>query len=53
PLYYITRGRYIGVFSGWDAVGPKVLGISRAIYHKTESVEQGVGIVKRAIERGE
>jgi hypothetical protein len=36
-----------------DAVGPKVLGISRAIYHKTESVEQGVGIVKRAIERGE
>ncbi|KAG1844883.1 hypothetical protein C8R48DRAFT_678310 [Suillus tomentosus] len=53
PLYYITRGRYIGVFSGWDATGPKVLGVSRAIYHKVESVEQGAGIVRGAIERGE
>ncbi|KAG2134929.1 uncharacterized protein EDB93DRAFT_1107253 [Suillus bovinus] len=53
PLYYITRGRYIGVFSGWDATSPKVLGVSRAIYHKVESVEQGAGIVKCAIERGE
>ncbi|OJA09521.1 hypothetical protein AZE42_10690, partial [Rhizopogon vesiculosus] len=25
PFYYITRGRYIGVFSGWDATGPKIL----------------------------
>ncbi|KAG1896976.1 uncharacterized protein F5891DRAFT_1192387 [Suillus fuscotomentosus] len=53
PLYYITRGRYIGVFSGWDATGPKVLGVSRAIYHKVESVEKGAGILRRAIERGE
>ncbi|KAG1908790.1 uncharacterized protein F5891DRAFT_974105 [Suillus fuscotomentosus] len=53
PLYYITRGRYIGVFSGWDATGPKVLGVSRAIYHKVESVEQGAGIVERAIECSE
>ncbi|KAG1811604.1 hypothetical protein EV424DRAFT_1349622 [Suillus variegatus] len=52
PLYYITRGRYIGIFSGWDATAPKVLGVSRAIYHKAESLEHGVGIVKRAIERG-
>ncbi|KAG2739931.1 hypothetical protein P692DRAFT_20881457 [Suillus brevipes Sb2] len=53
PLYYITRGRYIGVFSGWDATGPKVLGVSRAIFHKVDTVEQGIAIVKRAIERGE
>ncbi|KAG2116471.1 uncharacterized protein F5147DRAFT_768837 [Suillus discolor] len=53
PLYYITRGRYIGVFSGWDATGPKVLGVSRAIYHKAESLELGIGIMKRAIEHGE
>ncbi|KAG1818250.1 hypothetical protein EV424DRAFT_1540192 [Suillus variegatus] len=53
PLYYITRGRYIGIFSGWDATAPKVLGVSRTIYHKAESLEHGVGIVKRAIERGE
>ncbi|KAG2058311.1 hypothetical protein BDR06DRAFT_994568 [Suillus hirtellus] len=53
PLYYIMRGRYIGVFSGWDATGPKVLGVSHAIYHKVESVEQGAGIVRHAIERGE
>ncbi|KAG2125465.1 hypothetical protein DEU56DRAFT_916527 [Suillus clintonianus] len=53
PLYYVTRGRYIGIFSGWDATGPKVLGVSRAIYHKVDSIEQGINIVKGAIDRAE
>ncbi|KAG2108582.1 hypothetical protein DEU56DRAFT_920484 [Suillus clintonianus] len=53
PLYYVTRGRYIGIFSGWDATGPKVLGVSRAIYHKVDSIEQGINIVKGAIDRGD
>ncbi|KAG2114605.1 uncharacterized protein F5147DRAFT_769919 [Suillus discolor] len=47
------QGRYIGVFSGWDATGPKVLGVSCAIYHKAESLELGIGIMKRTIEHGE
>ncbi|KAG2053399.1 hypothetical protein BDR06DRAFT_1008790 [Suillus hirtellus] len=53
PLYYIMRGRYIGVLSGWDATGPKVLSVSPAIFHKVDTVEQGIMIVKHAIERGE
>ena len=36
-----------------DATGPKVLGVSRAIFHKVETVDIGVGIVKRAIDRGD
>ncbi|KAG2360243.1 hypothetical protein BDR07DRAFT_1487278 [Suillus spraguei] len=53
PLYYVTRGRYIGIFSGWDATGPKVLGVSHAIYHKVDSVEQGISIMKGVIDRGD
>lgn len=71
PFYYVTRGRYIGIFSGWwagfseflmssssflpcrDATGPKVLGVSRAIYHRVDSIEQGINIVKGAIDRGD
>ncbi|KAG1745509.1 uncharacterized protein EDB91DRAFT_1246382 [Suillus paluster] len=51
PFYCITRGRYIGVFSGWDATGSKVLGISRGIFHKVDSIEKGMNIMKAAIER--
>ncbi|KAG1735742.1 uncharacterized protein EDB91DRAFT_1250370 [Suillus paluster] len=53
PLYYVTQGRYIGIFSGWDATGPKVLGVSRAIYHKVDSIEQGINIMKGAIDCGD
>ncbi|KAG1718108.1 uncharacterized protein EDB91DRAFT_1258883 [Suillus paluster] len=53
PLYYVTRGHYIGIFSGWDATGPKVLSVSRAIYHKVDSIEQGINIMKGAIDRGD
>ncbi|KAG1840264.1 hypothetical protein DFJ58DRAFT_845393 [Suillus subalutaceus] len=52
PLYYIMRGCYIGVFSGWDATGPKVLGVLHAIYRKANSLEHGVWIVKHTIEHG-
>ncbi|KAG1740921.1 hypothetical protein EDB19DRAFT_1908242 [Suillus lakei] len=53
PLYYLTRGQYISVFSGRDATGPKVLGISCAIYHKVDSVMKGISIVRGAIDRGD
>ncbi|OAX32914.1 hypothetical protein K503DRAFT_804816 [Rhizopogon vinicolor AM-OR11-026] len=53
PFYYITRGHYISVFSGWDATGPKILGVSHAIFHKVDTVDIGVGIVRGAIDRGE
>jgi hypothetical protein len=35
------------------ATGPKVLGVSRAIFHKVDTVHVGVDIVKHAIDRGE
>ncbi|KAG1855837.1 hypothetical protein C8R48DRAFT_776206 [Suillus tomentosus] len=53
PFYYVTQGHYISIFSGWDATGPKVLSVSRAIYHKVDSIEQGINIVKGAIDRGD
>ncbi|KIK34200.1 hypothetical protein CY34DRAFT_98431, partial [Suillus luteus UH-Slu-Lm8-n1] len=53
PFYCITRGRYIGVFSGWDATGPKVLGVSRGIFHKVDSIEKGMSIMRSAIDRGD
>ncbi|KAG1720512.1 uncharacterized protein EDB91DRAFT_1088814 [Suillus paluster] len=37
----------------WDATGPKVLSVSRAIYHKVDSIEQGINIMKGAIDRGD
>ncbi|KAG2338698.1 hypothetical protein BDR05DRAFT_1004015 [Suillus weaverae] len=53
PFYCISRGRYIGVFSGWDATGPKVLGVSRGIFHKVDSIEKGMSIMRSAIDRGD
>ncbi|KAJ8582520.1 hypothetical protein M405DRAFT_846382 [Rhizopogon salebrosus TDB-379] len=51
-LYYITRGHKIGVFSGWNNVSPWVLGVSRAVYERVDTVEEGIEIVKFAIEDG-
>ncbi|KAG1906245.1 uncharacterized protein F5891DRAFT_1182490 [Suillus fuscotomentosus] len=52
PLYYVTRGRKIGVFSGWGNVGPKVLGVSRAIFAKAETIDQGIKALMAAIDAG-
>ncbi|KAG1800906.1 uncharacterized protein HD556DRAFT_1438905 [Suillus plorans] len=51
-LYYITRGRKLRVFSGWNKTGPWVSSVSRALYAKADSVEQGIEIVKFAIKDG-
>ncbi|KAG2751547.1 hypothetical protein P692DRAFT_20726964 [Suillus brevipes Sb2] len=51
-LYYVTRGRKIGVFSGWGNVGPKVLGVSRAIFGKVENIDQGIEALIAAIDAG-
>ncbi|KAG1792969.1 uncharacterized protein HD556DRAFT_1308993 [Suillus plorans] len=51
-LYYITRGRKIGVFSGWGNVGPKVLGVSHAIVGKVENINQGIEALIAAIDAG-
>ncbi|KAG1796739.1 uncharacterized protein HD556DRAFT_1441438 [Suillus plorans] len=53
PFYCISRGRHIGVFSGWDATGPKVLGVSHGIFHKVDSIEKGMSIMRSAIDRGD
>ncbi|KAG1794533.1 uncharacterized protein HD556DRAFT_1442721 [Suillus plorans] len=51
-IYYITRGRKIGVFYGWNNVGPWVQGVSRALFTKVDSVDDGIDIVKSTIEAG-
>ncbi|KAF8430757.1 hypothetical protein L210DRAFT_3508175 [Boletus edulis BED1] len=53
PFYCITRGRYIGVFSGWENASPKVQGVSRAIFTKVDMLELGEDQVHKAIERSE
>ncbi|KAG1884519.1 hypothetical protein F4604DRAFT_1918951 [Suillus subluteus] len=51
-IYYITRGQRIGVFYGWNNVGSLVQGVSRALYGKVDSVDDGIDIVKSVIETG-
>ncbi|KAG2336587.1 hypothetical protein BDR05DRAFT_1005720 [Suillus weaverae] len=41
PFFFVTCGRYIGVFSGWDNVEPIVDGIRYAVYAEVESLEDG------------
>ncbi|KAG2033582.1 hypothetical protein BDR03DRAFT_984965 [Suillus americanus] len=53
PLYYVIRGHYISIFSGWDATSPKVLGVSHTIFHKVDCVEQGINIMKGTIDHGD
>jgi hypothetical protein len=71
PLYYVTRGHKIGVFSGWYVfikfvlvmtftylhsgrgnVGPKVLGVSRAIFGRMENIDQGIEALITVIDAG-
>ncbi|KAG2147776.1 uncharacterized protein EDB93DRAFT_1250491 [Suillus bovinus] len=52
PLYYVTRGRKISVFSGWGNVGPKVLGVSRTIFGRVENIDQGIEALIAAIDAG-
>ncbi|KAG2133685.1 uncharacterized protein EDB93DRAFT_1107519 [Suillus bovinus] len=52
PFYYVTRGRKIGVFSGWGNVSPKVLGVSHAIFAKVETIDQGIEALMAAIDAG-
>ncbi|KAG2737932.1 hypothetical protein P692DRAFT_20760348 [Suillus brevipes Sb2] len=53
PFFFVTCGRYIGVFSGWDNVEPMVVGIRYAVYAEVESLEDGERAVRMAIEKGE
>ncbi|KAG2341220.1 hypothetical protein BDR05DRAFT_949822 [Suillus weaverae] len=52
PVYYVTRGHKIGVFSGWSSVGPWVTGVSGVLYAKAKTVDMGIEIVVAAIEAG-
>ncbi|KAG2048693.1 hypothetical protein BDR06DRAFT_975783 [Suillus hirtellus] len=64
-LYYITKGQKLGVFSGcallnnhmihcWTGTGLVLgsLAMCCALYAKTDSLEEGITIVKSAIEDG-
>ncbi|KAJ8588424.1 hypothetical protein M405DRAFT_842533, partial [Rhizopogon salebrosus TDB-379] len=52
PFICVSRGRYIGVFSGWDNVKPIVNGVRNALYSEVNSLEDGERRVRRAIEMG-
>ncbi|EDQ99033.1 uncharacterized protein LACBIDRAFT_317738 [Laccaria bicolor S238N-H82] len=41
PFYVVTRGRNIGVFSGWENVSPLVTGVSHAVYSRVSSIAEG------------
>ncbi|KAG1880058.1 hypothetical protein F4604DRAFT_1679178 [Suillus subluteus] len=52
PLYYVTRGHKISVFSGWGNVSPKVLGVSCTIFAKVKTIDQGIEALTAAIDAG-
>ncbi|KIJ91086.1 hypothetical protein K443DRAFT_135564 [Laccaria amethystina LaAM-08-1] len=41
PYYCITRGRDIGVYAGWEHVSPLVIGVSRAVFGRVDSIQEG------------
>ncbi|KAJ8596344.1 hypothetical protein M405DRAFT_837252 [Rhizopogon salebrosus TDB-379] len=55
PYYYVSRGRYIGVFVScvWKDIESDVLGSPNAIYFCVDSLEVGEKKVRLAIEQGE
>ncbi|KAF5379420.1 hypothetical protein D9615_006532 [Tricholomella constricta] len=52
PWYTITRGRRVGVFSGWDTVSPLVVGVSGACYNRKASRAQAKMVFARAVRDG-
>ncbi|KIJ60126.1 hypothetical protein HYDPIDRAFT_117590 [Hydnomerulius pinastri MD-312] len=52
-LYYVTRGKYIGVFAGWDTVSPMVQRVPGGIGLKTDTIEFGEAKLRAAIDRGD
>ncbi|KAG1825474.1 uncharacterized protein BJ212DRAFT_1474869 [Suillus subaureus] len=51
-VYYVTRGCKIGVFSGWNSVGPWVTSVSGALYAKAKTVNNGIETVITALKAG-
>ncbi|KAF4580558.1 hypothetical protein EYR38_003157 [Pleurotus pulmonarius] len=51
-LYVVTRGREIGIFSGWTRVLPLIHRVQGASYVKISSIEQGEEIMWEEYTRG-
>ncbi|KAF8434160.1 hypothetical protein L210DRAFT_864099 [Boletus edulis BED1] len=51
PFYLVTRGRRVGVFSGWYTTSPYVIGISRASFSRVASVKAGLAQLISCINR--
>ncbi|KAH7918798.1 hypothetical protein BV22DRAFT_1134325 [Leucogyrophana mollusca] len=52
PLYYITKGRHVGVVALWHLVAPLVIGVRRAAYGRADSIEDGRVKIQEAIDAG-
>ncbi|EDR11625.1 uncharacterized protein LACBIDRAFT_314031 [Laccaria bicolor S238N-H82] len=52
PFYCITRGRDIGVFAGWEHVSPLVIGVSRAVFGRVDSIQEGQNRMDAAVNAG-
>ncbi|KAH7920968.1 hypothetical protein BV22DRAFT_1049976 [Leucogyrophana mollusca] len=53
PFYLVTKGRRVGIFSQWQEASPYVIGVAGAVFSKTRSVEDGLVVMKTAIDGGE
>ncbi|KIJ92407.1 hypothetical protein K443DRAFT_13626 [Laccaria amethystina LaAM-08-1] len=52
PYYMASRGRNIGIFSGWEILSPFVTGVSHSAYSKVSSIQEGHTRVAAAINAG-
>jgi hypothetical protein len=50
--YMITVGPQVGVFRGWETVGPLVLGHPQAVYQRVESRVDGIARFTAAMDNG-
>ncbi|EDR06989.1 uncharacterized protein LACBIDRAFT_299466 [Laccaria bicolor S238N-H82] len=52
PFYMASRGRNIGIFSGWEILSPFVTGVSHSAYSKVSSIQEGHTRMAAAINAG-
>lgn len=50
--YIITVGQQVGVFRGWEVVGPRVLGQPQTVYQRVDSRADGVARFTAAMANG-
>ncbi|EDQ98759.1 uncharacterized protein LACBIDRAFT_296763 [Laccaria bicolor S238N-H82] len=52
PFYMASRGRNIGIFSGWEILSPFVTGVSHSAFSKVSGIQEGHARMAVAINAG-